>query len=113
MPLQVIYIATGHHGALRLQFDRIQPPATLTDKDRAIHNRLTKVLGRWLEQIDPLAPSNGPWGVQRLRLSYSFTKLMAGEAAELAHISPSAKDFAQYLEQWVTDRRCWIAQEGL
>jgi hypothetical protein len=113
MPLQVIYIATGHHGALRLQFDRIQPLINADAKDRELHRVKVKILGRWLDQIDPLAPSNGPHGVRRIRLSYSFTKLMATEAAELAHLSPSAMPFAQSLLELTTDRCCWLASEGL
>lgn len=113
MPLKIIYLAKDHYGALRLSFDRIQAAPHLDDKDMALHNRMVKILGRWLDQINPLAPANGPHGVQRLRLNYSFAKLMAVDALELAHISPSAKDFATYLHGLVTDRRCWLDSEGI
>lgn len=108
---KIVYVANGIHSMLRGHFNRIEAAANLDDRDRTFHNRMVKSLSRWLADIDPLAPSNGPHGVQRIRLSYSMLKMSATDADELAHVSPSAKWFATSLNELVTNSRCWLETE--
>jgi hypothetical protein len=108
---KITYVSNGIHGMLRGHFNRIEAAANLDDRDRTFHDRRVKGLQRWIDEIDPLGPFGPPAGVQRIRLNYGMLRMMATDAEELAHVSPSAQWLADSLRELATDSRCWLETE--
>lgn len=108
----IIYISSDHYQPLLTKYQQVKDEvaAGLDTKDAALHRSKTRLISGWLEQIHPLRQGQR-WRSPRLRLLQSWAVEIATEAAELAHINPSAKPFADYLERLVTDPACWVGTE--